>query len=255
MEPQADFLKEAQRIVSTAKEKGLTLRSLGAAAFRLHCPASTTLHIAMGRELSDLDFAGYGKERGSLEGMLESVGYQAHASALVETQGLLQDRAIFYDARNKRVLDVFFDRLEMCHTIEFSGRLEEDYPTIPLADLLLEKLQIIRLTMKDIKDTIILLLEHPIGSSDKETVNSHYIGRLMAEDWGFYYTATTNLARIASALANTQQLTEDQRGTVTSRIKELTDAIEQYPKTFQWKMRARIGTKKKWYNEVEEVVR
>jgi len=255
VEPDPDFLREAQRVVSTAKEKGLTLRSLGAAAFRLHCPDLIALHVAMGRELSDLDFAGYGKERRKVENLLGEIGYEAHASALVETQGLLADRAIFYDPRNKRTVDVFFDRLEMCHTINFNGRLEQDYPTIPLADLLLEKLQIVRLTSKDIIDTILLLLEHPIGTSDKETVNSQYVAQLMAEDWGFYYTVTTNLGKVVSALGSTQQLAEDQKGIVASRIKEITDVIEKYPKTFQWKMRARIGTKKKWYNEVEEVVR
>jgi len=255
VEPEPDFLQEAQRVVSTSQQKGLTLRSLGAAAFRLHCPTSVLLHLAMGRELSDLDFAGYSKDRSRIEGVLESLGYQVHASALLETQGLAPNRAFFYDARNRRVVDVFFDRLEMCHTIEFRGRLEKDYPTIPLADLLLEKLQIVKLNSKDIKDTIILLLEHPVGDSEKETVNCQYIAKLMAADWGFYYTATTNLRKIDTALATVPQLSDDQRKLIGSRIGELTKTIEQHPKGLQWRARARIGTKRKWYNDVEEVVR
>jgi hypothetical protein len=256
VEPEPDFLGEARRVVSTAEEGKLILRSLGAAAFRLHCPANLQLHVRMGRELSDLDFAGYSKDRSRIEALLgNDLGYQVHASALAETQGLLPDRTFFYDVRNKRVVDVFFDRLEMCHTIDFKGRLEKDYPTIPLADLLLEKLQIVKLNTKDIKDSVILLMEHPVGDSDKETVNSNYIAQLMARDWGFYHTVTTNLGKIGSYLATVEQLSEDQRSLVSSRIRELTIAIEQHPKTFQWKARARIGTKKKWYNDVEEVVR
>jgi hypothetical protein len=255
LEPLSDFLEEAQRVVSAADEKRLTLRILGATAFRLHCPASVPIHVAMGRTLSDLDFAGYRKDRSQIESLLENLGYQVHASALVVTQGLLPDRAFYYDTRNKRIVDAFFDHLEMCHTIEFRGRLEVDYPTIPLADLLLEKLQIVKLNIKDMKDAILLLLEHPVGDSDKETVNSHYIAKLMAADWGFYYTATTNLGKISSYLATVLQLSQEQRSLVASRVKELISAIENNPKTFQWKARARIGTRRKWYNDVEEVVR
>ena len=255
MEPLSDFLEEARRVVSAAQEKELILRSLGAAAFRLHCPTSVPIHIAMGRELSDLDFAGYGKDRPRIERLFEELGYETHASALAETQGLTPDRCFLYDVVNKRIVDVFFDHLEMCHTIDFSGRLEQDYPTIPLADLLLEKLQIIRLNSKDIKDTVILLLEHPVGNSDKETVNAQYIAKLMSVNWGFYYTVVANLGKIRSTLTMFEQLSADQHKLVDSRIQELLDDIEKHPKSIQWKARAKIGTKKKWYNDVEEVVR
>ena len=80
-------------------------------------------------------------------------------------------------------VDVFFDRLDMNHIIDFKNRLELDFPTISLADLLLEKMQIVQINEKDIKDTIILLREHPVEDPDKETINANYVASLLAEDW------------------------------------------------------------------------
>jgi len=209
----------------------------------------------MGRELSDLDFAAYRRDRPRIENLFISLGYVPYITALVETQGLIPDRAFFHDQHNNRIVDVFFDRLEMCHTLEFKGRLEEDFPTIPLADLLLEKLQIVKLNVKDVKDVVLLLLEHTVGDSEVETINSGYIGELLAKDWGFYFTVMTNLQRLATAVGSLQPLTEDQRSTIRSRIQELGEKIEAYPKTMQWKIRARVGTRRRWYRDVEEVVR
>ena len=77
----------------------------------------------------------------------------------------------------------------------------------------------------------------------------------MSEDWGFYYTTTMNLNKIKSFLPKYDVLTEEQRSLVTSRIDRLLQAIENSSKSFRWKMRARVGTSKKWYNDVEEVER
>jgi hypothetical protein len=46
-----------------------------------------------------------------------------------------------------------------------------DSLTIPLAELLLEKMQIFQINEKDIIDTIMLLMEHPLGNSDHEVIN------------------------------------------------------------------------------------
>jgi len=81
----------------------------------------------------------------------------------------------------------------------FLKRLEIDYPTISLADLLLEKMQIVKLNEKDILDTIVMLREHDVGEGDKETINSDRVSGLLSDDWGFYYTVTTNLGKIKSA--------------------------------------------------------
>jgi len=38
-------------------------------------------------------------------------------------------------------------------------------------------------------------------------------------------------------------------------MRSISDAIEREEKTLRWKMRAKIGTSRKWYNVVEEVQR
>jgi hypothetical protein len=42
---------------------------------------------------------------------------------------------------------------------------------------------------------------------------------------------------------------------VQDRVAELRDVIERAPKTQRWKLRARVGNRVKWYEEVEEVNR
>ena len=102
---------------------------------------------------------------------------------------------------------------------------------------------------------MMLLLEHEIGDSDKEVVNGAYISGIMAKDWGFYYTSTTNLNEVKSHLGNYAALSPSDRDVISGRIDQLLDMVEKEPKSLGWKLRAKVGTKKQWYNDVEEVER
>lgn len=250
-----DFEGEAVRIVEEAKKANLTLRVLGATAFRIHSPNNLKIHDQLERKISDLDFMAYSKDRRKIERFFtEQMGYEAVRAAL--TPGLFAGRCIFINkSGGNSHADVFLDKLEMNHVIDFKGRLEIDYPTITLSDLLLEKLQIVHLNEKDIKDSILLLLEHEVGEGDREQINMKYIAKIMADDWGFYYTTTTNLKKIEASLLKYNNLTTEQRDIISSRIQKLLQGIEDEPKKLGWKIRARVGTSKKWYNEVEEVER
>jgi hypothetical protein len=141
----------------------------------------------------------------------------------------------------------------MSHVIDFTGRLEQDYPTIPLADLLLEKTQIVKINEKDIKDTLLLLRTHDIGNDDKDVINASWIAHTLKDDWGFWYTVTTNLNKVNAYKNQYDWLSTEDRAIIESRINKLLSAIEAEPKTSRWRFRARIGTKKKWYNDVEEL--
>ena len=167
-------------------------------------------------------------------------------------------RLIFFDPNTEGLhTDVFFDKLEFCHDIPFKGRLEVDYPTLPLAELLLEKLQIVQINEKDIVDIIMLTREHDMGSSDKEVINADRIAKLLSEEWGFYYTATTNLKKVRDEFLPTYTaLGEDDRSDVAKKITLLLDRIENEPKSMSWKVRARVGASRKWYRDsIEEVSR
>jgi hypothetical protein len=250
--PQEDFMKEANRILEAAKERGIKLRLMGAIAFRIHCPNFRHIQDALGRVLSDIDFMAYSQQRKDVEKLFEGLGYQTDRMIKMLFGG---KRLIFIDSVNNRQLDVFFDKLEMCHDVDFKGRLEIDYPTISLVDMLLEKMQIVKLNEKDIIDTIMLLREHEVGNSDKETVNAGYLAKLCANDWGLWRTVTMNLQKVKSFLPNYGSLTETDKADVTAKIDQLLMLIEKEPKSMGWTMRAKIGDKKQWYRDVEEVVR
>lgn len=243
------IIKKALNLIESAKSKGLYLRVLGAVAFRLHCPKFGHL-LRKTRAITDIDLVAYSRQIGQMEKHLLENGYDMRTTSIA---AVAARRRIFYDRQNGFSIDIFLDRLEMCHDIDFKGRLELDCPTIPLAELLLEKLQIVQINEKDVKDVIILLREHEIGDKDSGTINAKYIAKLLSNDWGFYYTATTNLNKVKNLLVQYSGLVKDDKELVEKRIENLLNIIENEPKSLGWKMRAKIGTKKQWYRKVEEI--
>jgi hypothetical protein len=245
-------VSEASRLVESAQRSGITLRIMGACAFRIHCPNSRKLYDNLSRPITDIDFASYSNHNGKMKPFFDSQKYGSDARVIALFG---RERHQYLHPEGTVKVDVFFDRLAMNHIVDFKGRLELDSPTITLVDLLLEKMQIVQLTEKDIKDTIVLLREHPVGTIEKETVNSAYIAKILAEDWGFWYTATANLQKVHDYVGASNLLAEDDKVVVATRLDELKTAIEAHPKSTRWKMRSRIGPKKKWYNDVETVIR
>jgi len=250
------FINEALRIIDHAQKDNVLLRLMGGFAIRMHCPKYDYLYDKLQRKPAyDLDLATYTKFRPQIKTIFVDLGYSPMASmALMFATG--RNRQVYTDEAHNRSVDVFFDRLEMCHTIEFKNRLELDNPTISVSDLLLQKLQICKINEKDIKDMIILLREHEIGEAEKEAVNSRYIAKLLATDWGFWYTVTLNLNKVKDFLGEyAQALTPEDQNDVAAKIARLLKALEDEPKSLTWKIRAKIGTSKRWYTEVEELVR
>lgn len=201
----------------------------------------------MERELTDIDFVSSSKDRKRVRAFFEQLGYDEDRDIMIATEG---DRYFYRNPTNLLGVDIFFDRLNYCHPIELAGRLHLDSPTITLADLVLEKIQIVELNEKDVKDLIVLLLEHDVGGGDPERVDDAYIASLLSGDWGFYHTATTNLGKVVSFLDRYPQLSSDEVATVAERLGRLRGRIESEPKTVKWKIRAKVGTKVRWYNEV-----
>lgn len=246
------MVAEAKRIVAASRDRDLSMRVLGSVAIKLHCPKYGFLTSALGRNLADVDFAAYGSDRDSIEALMRGFGYedQPVVTALFGNQ-----RLIWENKTANLHADIFFDRLEMNHPIDFRGRLELGELTIPLEELLLEKLQIVKINDKDIVDTIMLLREHQIGNASPETIDLKYIAKLLSNEWGFYYTVRTNLDMVKNSLATYQELTQEDRGDVQNKVESIIAKLESEPKTLAWKLRARVGTKTKWYNDVEEVNR
>jgi len=247
-----DFLEEAKRIVDAAKNEGILLRLLGALAFHIHCPKFSYMQELLGRSFTDIDFASYHKESSRINKLFVELGYQYD----VRVRTIFGSRLVFYDSSGtNRHCDVFLDKLEFCHDIDFENRLDVDYPTIPLVELLLEKMQIVKLNEKDVVDTMMLLREHQIGGSDNETINADRLAKLTSRDWGLWKTITINLQNVKNATQNDKKLTEEDRKDIDAKITALMKRIDDEPKSRGWKIRAQIGEKRKWYRDVDELVR
>jgi hypothetical protein len=252
-EIQEDFYTERTRILSAlAQEENqhIIMRLIGALAFRTHCPEYGYIQDALGRAFTDIDFASYQGFFKDITPLLTELGYEEDKMV---TRLFGEFRLLFHDPKYGRHIDIFFDKLEFSHIIPLKGRLEVDAPTLPLAELLLEKLQIAKINEKDLIDTIMLLREHPIGQSDNETINCQVVCGLCANDWGLWRTVTGNLELLDDFMDNYEQLTEADSQVVHERVHELRRRIDAYPKSTRWKLRSKIGERVKWYKDVEEL--
>jgi hypothetical protein len=204
----------------------------------------------MGRAYTDIDFAGYSRENKQVRALLDSLGYHEQREVFVVSEG---SRAIFENGRSSMHVDVFYEKLDFCHPIPWAGRLEVDSPTIPLAEMVLEKMQIVKINEKDVIDTIMLLLEHDLGETDKETVNMARVGQMCGDDWGLWRTVTMNLDKVKVLAQGYAALEDSHKARVSHQVDEALARIEAAPKTMGWRLRARVGDRVKWYKDVDEV--
>jgi hypothetical protein len=242
---EADVVSEGQRLLSRAQEAGVPLRLLGGVAIRLRAPGE--LPAAFVREYADLDFVTKKKAAGRATELFRSEGYEPHVAFNALHGG---ERLLFFDEQHDRQVDVFVGSFQMSHKIPLDERLEVDPVSIPLSELLLTKLQIAQLNEKDVRDALALLQGHAVGDEDGDTVNAGRVAALCAADWGLWRTITGNLDACC-ALAPGYDVPD--RAEVEARVQVLLNRIEAEPKTRSWKLRAKIGERKRWYELPEEV--
>ena len=84
-------------------------------------------------------------------------------------------------------------------------------------------------------------------------INVSRICDVLSNEWGFYYTVTANLDKISQYANGLTELEESDKMDVLSKITQIKTAIESSPKSLGWRMCARVGPKKKWYADVEEL--
>ncbi|HEY4464512.1 MAG TPA: hypothetical protein VGN41_17730 [Streptosporangiaceae bacterium] len=260
----AAVLAEASELIRISNERSLTVRLTGSLAIHAHCPSQAALLPMLGRRpYRDIDLLGYSKQKRQIAALFEERGYVLDP-AIKQAQEFGLKRFVYEHPDSHLKADVFFDELEMAHTIDFHGRLELDAPTIAVTDLLLTKLQIHEITENDLIDCIVLLAEHEVADGGPrgpgrpaapEVIDAAYVAGIMRKDWGFCYTTQRNLATISQALDRYSVLPADVTETVQDRIAALEDTIDRAPKTQKWKLRARVGERVKWYEPVEEVAR
>ena len=244
-----DIADEARRIVEAGQAQGITLRLLGGLAVRLRSPSAT--HRALARVYPDIDLATPARRSHLVETLLSDLGYEPDKSFNLLNGA---SRLLFYDQGRSRQIDVFVGTFEMCHRLPVAERLDNDALTIPLAELLLTKLQIVHMNEKDVRDICALLLDHPFGEADLETINLPRVTQICAEDWGLWKTVSLSLRKVQD-FCDPYDLEAAAKLTIIERLNELRTALEHAPKSLKWKMRAAIGERVQWYDLPEEVQR
>jgi hypothetical protein len=237
---------EAERLLDQAGRDGTTLALLGGIAVRLH---ATEVPPSLDREYKDIDFAVPKGRGGDADKLLRAGGYEPEVTF---NAMMGKERMLFHDTAHGRQVDVFVGSFRMCHEIPFGNRLTPGERTVPLAELLLTKLQIVELNEKDVRDTVLLFHGHDVADHDEDAVNGERIADLCASDWGLWRTITANLARCREHL-NDYELPDPDKQRVGGRLDAVLDRIEQAPKSRGWKLRAKIGERKRWYELPEEV--
>ena len=251
------FLDEGKRLVEEASKRSMPLRLLGGVAIRLHCSeyldfAKKLVRLGPGQqEYTDLDFMSLTKYRkNEMKDFFAAMQYDKRPATM---SSAATQRQIYFHPKGWFYVDVFFDKLLAAnHPLDFRGRLELDSPTVTPTDLLLEKVQIVFPDQKDVKDMMLLLHSHDISlEEEKNRINAGFIATLLASDWGFWYTVTTNLKGLKQWASEAENLTEAEKQDLASKIDKLKETIDNKPKSTGWKMRSVMGTKKQWYNPVE----
>jgi len=241
-----DIVAEGERLLDLAAGDGVAVRLLGGVAVRLR---AESLPAAFDREYKDLDFAAPKGGAGAADRLLRGAGYEPHTAFNALNQ---KERMLFFDPAHGRQVDVFVGAFRMCHEIPFGGRLEVQDRTVPLAELLLTKLQIVELNEKDVRDTLLLVHGHEVADRDGDAINGARVAELCASDWGLWRTITANVETVLGH-ADRYEVPDEDRARMTGRLRALLDRIEAEPKTRGWKLRAKIGERKRWYELPEEV--
>ncbi|MFQ5946318.1 MAG: roadblock/LC7 domain-containing protein [Anaerolineae bacterium] len=245
--PMATLEARTKQAVAKAAEAGVLLRALGTTAVRLRCPSADAMTIPFAEP--ELDFTGYGRDRKTITRILEEAGYEPE-KRFNALHG--RTRLRFVHPEDGTQVHIFLDSFSMCHKLDFAHRLELDEVTIPLADLLLTKLQVVEMSEGELREIYALLHDHELGDiADAEKIDGDRITSLCADDWGWYRTATMNLER-GMSLAE-EFLTESQREQVLTKVKRLEQLIEASDKSVRWQLRAQVGDARRWYDMPEDL--
>lgn len=247
----AEIVHEMNRIVDAARAEQIHLRVIGGLAVHYHSPRLRGRQMT--RDYADIDFVVRKHDRRKLEPFFKNFGYLGDRNFNLVNG---DRRQLYVNPQTGRHIDIFIGDFEMCHKLPLRDRLHAHPVTIPLAELLLSKTQIVQLNHKDALDLVALLLDNELAFHDEAKINLDRILRLCRRDWGLYKTTSINLKRLEDLLLyDNPGLSEQDTEIVLRRIEQIRRALQAMPTDILWKARDRLGTRLRWYTEVEEIER
>ena len=253
----ADRIAEAKGIIDAARSRGLVLRLIGGLAVRFHCDSLDFCE----RKNGDIDLVGHRDDANRLASLFADLGFEEivhvrQATGGRQLQFALEGRQRVEQARRETPaydhVDVFLDTFKMDHAIDLTERLHFGDYTVTVSDILLTKLQMAHLNEKDERDIFTLLQDLELGTAeDPGTIDVAYIARLCASDWGLFHDVELNLGLLRERL-DAYPLPPGGGARARANLTRLQEAIEAHPKSWIWRLRAKIGERHSWRNQVEE---
>jgi hypothetical protein len=238
-------LRLAERIMVAVSDRAIPVRLMGGVAITLRCPIAQQSG-PLARPFSDLDFV---VRRSSRDQLAEVLAEQQFAPAIRFNAANGHERLLFETSEGLHA-DVFVDRFAMCHKLVLKERIRVDERTLPLADLMLTKLQVAEVNRKDVADVVAILHDHDL-TADDAGVNIDYITGLLSRDWGWWRTVTANLEIVGTMLPNLA-LDGASEERARNRLDALVAAVQTTPKSMRWKARAIAGDRVAWREMPEE---
>lgn len=246
--PFEELAASAERLIGAAAEAGAPLRLMGGVAVRMQSPDLGGIEPER-RTYHDIDLVTRLHDVRAVDSAFVALGYEPDRQ--INTQFGTVRRVYHHPAGFHA--DLFFERLEFCHTIDLEGRLTIAAETLSPTDLLLGKLQIVERNEKDLIDAAWLLINHDLGSDASVHVDPSRVAALTTNDWGWFTTAT-DFTTALRAFIPSLRLRPDAADRLDDRLDRLESTIVDAPKSLRWKARERLGRRVRWYRSMEEVL-
>jgi len=240
-----EFLSaEADKIIAAASEQSLPVALLGGLAVYRECPSTRRAPFA--REINDIDFIVTTRRSSEFGKLLTSLGYEGDH----QFNSIHGETRLLY-ASPETDVDVFVGVFQQCHELDLESVLAPAPKPIPLAHLLLTKLQIVQINRKDELDALAVLADHDVvAKGTPDQIDLDVIAAITGADWGWFTTVNDNLAKLSAVV---DELSLGELGaTLNQRLAVISQAIEAHPKSVKWKIRERIGRRVPWYDLPEE---
>jgi hypothetical protein len=251
------MVEEARRIVDAAREREVVLRLYGGLGVRAWCDVIAFCE----RDYSDFDLIGRRAQRAEIRGLFRDLGFAENPHFTQATRGrqLQFVRACVHGTDGAGLpahpddhVDVFLDTFRMDHELGLKDRLGLDDYTIPVSDQLLTKLQVHQQDEKDVRDVLTLLKDLELADDEAPgVIGLDYIAGKCADDWGLQHDVERNLDR-AETMLRRYLMSDDEEGRVLEGLARLRSALADVPKSLRWRLRAKVGERRPWHNDVEE---
>lgn len=212
----------ARELVNAATQKNLTLRILGGVAVFIRCE-SIAAHPTLQRNVADVDLVAPRKD-------LKQVAELFSALGLAKRQ---QTERMMHFERDGIPVELSDTSIHEDYSLDLALRLALYSPTVPLADLLLIKLQRKNFVEKDIKDSIALLLDHRVAREEaEEQISYAYIAQMTRGNWGRFQSVYDNTITLEKILP--KYIEPEEAQLVWRRIELIQGEMDRVHKSVGW---------------------